>query len=66
VGAAQNAGRESPPRGDSETVEQVRGALRNLGCTREEARLAIERALAQVGDSEVEPLLRAALRECAK
>jgi 5-methylcytosine-specific restriction endonuclease McrA len=57
---------EVPHVGDSEHAEQVRSALRNLGCTREEARRALSRALAQVGDTELEPLLRAALRECPK
>ncbi len=57
---------ELPHVGDSANAEQAQGALRNLGFTRDEARGAVERALAQVGDAELEPLLRAALRECPK
>ena len=36
---------------------------RNLGLTRAEAAALVERAVARVGDADVEPLLRAALRE---
>jgi hypothetical protein len=57
---------EVPHVGDSANAEQAQGALRNLGFTRDEARGAVERALAQVGDTELEPLLRVALRECPK
>jgi hypothetical protein len=55
---------EVPHVGDPAIAEQVRSALRNLGFTRAEASTAVERALARVGDSAIEPLLRAALREC--
>ena len=48
---------------DPAVVEQVRSALRNLGLTRAEAAALVERAVARVGDTDVEPLLRAALRE---
>ena len=52
--------------GDTDVAEQVRSALRNLGATRAEAAAAVERAVARVGNAELEPLLRAALRECPK
>jgi hypothetical protein len=57
---------EVPHVRDSEHAERVRSALRNLGCTRKETERALSRAPAQVGDAELEPLLRAALRECPK
>ena len=44
-------------------ADQIRSALRNLGLTRAEAAVLVERAVARVGDADVEPLLRAALRE---
>jgi hypothetical protein len=52
--------------GDSENAEQARSALKNLGFTRDETERALSQALAQVGDAELEPLLRAALRACPK
>jgi hypothetical protein len=55
---------EVPHVGDPDVAEQARSVLRNLGFTRDEARGAVDRALAQVGGTELEPLLRAALREC--
>jgi hypothetical protein len=57
---------EVPHVGDSENAEQVRSALKNLGFTRDETERALSRALAQVGDAALEPLMRAALRECPK
>jgi hypothetical protein len=57
---------EVPHVGDSANAEQARSALRNLGFTRDETERALSRALARVSDAELEPLLRAALRECPK
>ena len=54
------------PPAEPPVAELARSALRNLGLSRKEAKVYVARALAVVGDDEVEPLIRAALRECPK
>jgi hypothetical protein len=55
-----------PHVGDTDVADQARSALRNLGFTRDETERAVARALSQVGEAQLEPLIRAALRECPR
>ena len=56
----------APAPAEPPIAELARSALRNLGLKRGEAKLYVARAIAKVGDAEVEPLIRAALRECPR
>ena len=55
--------RTRPHVGATDVAELARSALRNLGLPRKEAAMYVTRALAVVGDVDIETLIRAALRE---
>jgi hypothetical protein len=54
----------APEVAEPPVAELARSALRNLGFTRSEAKTYVARGIAVVGDAQVEPLIRAALRAC--